>query len=506
MTRLVTYNAEYCPRRHRAARKAHVLALSDLVADRPVAAGVTEAGGYRRELRNVDGYQSIQPRGAAGRCALLIRADAKVHAHGSVKLHGRRFVGRDVPGARHTGWTKARYIVWALITDPDTGELVYVAVWHPVPGQSHSKRARALLGEEADKGGAWLKGLRHPGDLMGDTNGDPKLRLFDPLRAVASPAFAASHGKARIDGHWIKDGTADARALKGYPSDHKPVAADVTWKRRHPAHKGGTVSNYHRADRKAQWFEDKYPGAVMDPNCVVLHTTEGTTWPGYSGGAVAPNYTAKPSFAKERLNWRAHFPDERSARALENHAGGVETNTLNVVQVELVGTCDPAHRRTWGSRKAGVDYIYWPDAPDWALRDLGEFLADQHARHGTRLEAPCKFAAYPGSYGTRNGVRMTGREWLNFYGVCGHQHVPENVHGDPGALDIDAVLGFARGDDKPAAEPEPVRKVTRVTRARNRLTALIGLLSDAVETRPKAVNIKAALRKARQARKVLPRR
>lgn len=205
------------------------------------------------------------------------------------------------------------------------------------------------------------------------------------------------------------------------------------------------MSNYHKADCKVQWFQDDYPGAVMQPNCTCIHTTEGTSWPSYSGGAVAPNYTAHPNMRAKRLDWRAHFPDERSARALENDAGGVETNTLNIVQVELVGTCDPKHRHSWGGAKAGEDYIYWPDAPDWALQEVADFLRDQHKRHGLKLRAPKKFKAYPSSYGA-NGVRMSQRQWRNFYGVCGHQHVPENVHGDPGDIDIDTILSFAKGN------------------------------------------------------------
>lgn len=210
------------------------------------------------------------------------------------------------------------------------------------------------------------------------------------------------------------------------------------------------MSTYGPADTKAQWFANAYPGSRIKPNVVVLHTTEGTSWNGYGGGSIAPNYTARPDFARKRLDWRAHFPDEMSSRALENHAGGVETNTLNAVQVELVGTCDPAHVHSWGSMRAGRDYIYWPDAPDWALAGVAEFLADQHHRHGLQLEAP-SFLAYPASYGNSR-VRFSGAKWESFYGVCGHQHVPENDHGDPGAFPIDKVLQLAAGG---AARPVP---------------------------------------------------
>lgn len=211
------------------------------------------------------------------------------------------------------------------------------------------------------------------------------------------------------------------------------------------------MSNYSRADDRAQWFQDDFPGASMDPNVVVLHTTEGTTWPGYGGGATAPNYTALPDFKAKRLVWRAHYPDERSARALRNTAGGVETNTLNAVQVELIGTCDPPTHKRWGR----TPHIYWPEAPEWALRDLAAFLADMHKRHGVKLEAP-RFLAYPASFGD-SPVRFSFAQWRNFYGVCGHQHVPENSHGDPGALNIARVLELARGFAKPKPAPKPVK-------------------------------------------------
>lgn len=240
------------------------------------------------------------------------------------------------------------------------------------------------------------------------------------------------------------------------------------------------MSNYRPADTKAQWFQDNYPGSVTNPNVVVLHTTEGTGWPGYNGGASAPHYTAMPDWNRKRLVWRAHFPDERSARALRNERGGVETNTLNAVQVELIGTCDRRTHEAWAGK--GARHIYWPAAPEWALRDLGAFLADMHKRHGVRLSAPT-FLSYPASYGDSD-VRFTDAQWRNFYGVCGHQHVPENSHGDPGALPIQRVLGYAKG--------APVRP-TNISKARDLLGKALryakgrrrGQVLDALDTLPK---------------------
>ena len=192
------------------------------------------------------------------------------------------------------------------------------------------------------------------------------------------------------------------------------------------------MTNYPGANTAAAWYQDNYPGAVMDPNCGVIHTTEGYTLPGYEGGATAPTYTAVPDLKAKRLRWFAHFPDERSARALQNLAGGVETNTANAIQVELVGTCDPRTHKTWQAQ--GHAHVYWPEAPKWALDELAAFVAWCHTAHGIPVDGPKgPWTPYPESYGP-GGQRFTFDAWRAFYGWCGHQHVPENVHGDPGAL------------------------------------------------------------------------
>ncbi len=91
------------------------------------------------------------------------------------------------------------------------------------------------------------------------------------------------------------------------------------------------MSNYLNSDKTTQWFQDNYPGSDMNlterTTVLVLHTTEGTNWPTYSGGATAPTYTGIPPLGIRKGQWRAHFPDEKSARALRNTSGGVETNT-----------------------------------------------------------------------------------------------------------------------------------------------------------------------------------
>lgn len=204
----------------------------------------------------------------------------------------------------------------------------------------------------------------------------------------------------------------------------------------------------------AAWYQDTYGGTAMEVNVVVLHTTEGRNLPDYGGGATAPNLTAVPDFAAKKLKWYQHFDIETSSRALVNLRGGAETNTLNVCQVELVGTCDPTTHKKWAT--AGQQHIYWPEAPDWALAELAAFLRWMHTEHGVPLSGPAEWPAYPSSYGATS-ARMTVAEWTAFKGICGHLHVVENDHGDPGAIDFPRLIALAKGgvieeDEMPTAE------------------------------------------------------
>ncbi|GLP64346.1 hypothetical protein TUSST3_09660 [Streptomyces sp. TUS-ST3] len=201
----------------------------------------------------------------------------------------------------------------------------------------------------------------------------------------------------------------------------------------------------------AYWHGSRYPGSAMEVNVLCWHSTEGTSLPSYDGGSMAPNFTAVPDFTAKRLVWYQHFDFDVSSRALRNLSGGVETNTLNVCQVEIVGTCDPTTHAKW--TRSGVHHLYMAELPDWAIRDLAAFAKWANTSHGVPLSSGLTFKAYPSSYGG-NGVRMTGTQWNNFTGHCGHQHVPENDHGDPGAFPMAAILAAAKNGTTPPEEDD----------------------------------------------------
>lgn len=213
-----------------------------------------------------------------------------------------------------------------------------------------------------------------------------------------------------------------------------------------------TGAQYYPPASRSYWYEDSYPGTAMEANCCGWHSTEGRSLPSYGGGASAPTLTALPDFANRRLRWYQHFRIDTSARSFANKAGGVETNTANCAQVEIVGTCDRRHASTWtlGGRTywAGVDYLYMGALPDWVVRDLAEFAEWLHDEHGVPLTSGLRFPAYPESYGAGNGVRMSAAEWRAFTGHFGHMHVPENDHGDPGAFPMAPILTRAKGEEE----------------------------------------------------------
>ncbi len=234
------------------------------------------------------------------------------------------------------------------------------------------------------------------------------------------------------------------------------------------------MSNFSKAVRKSgYWYGDgPYRGSPIRPNNGVIHTTEGTSLPTYSGGATAPQYTAVPDFKAKRLIWVPHFPDEQSARALRNESGGVETNTLNCIQIELVGTCDRGTSNRWGT----TPHIFWPEAPEWALRGVAEFVADMYTRHAIPMTGPPKaFASYPGSYGVSAAQRMSFSQWSNFEGWSGHQHVPENSHGDPGNIKWALIEKYARELIQPEVQ------LSRVDEAKLNVNQSIKLLEAAVK-------------------------
>lgn len=201
------------------------------------------------------------------------------------------------------------------------------------------------------------------------------------------------------------------------------------------------------ADTTSQWWDSRFSGGEMEGNVIVTHTTETPSWPGYGSGAAAPHmtYLWRPGMTMKQKT-RQHFSLLRSARALVDAAGGVATNRGNSIQIELVGTCDPTYYKRWKSQYPHL--VLWTDPPEEALNDVAEivrWLDGDLPKFNPAQRVPRGWVAYPQSYGLTARQRLTFVEWNNFYGICGHQHVPENDHGDPGNFPIERLLSKVLG-------------------------------------------------------------
>jgi hypothetical protein len=173
---------------------------------------------------------------------------------------------------------------------------------------------------------------------------------------------------------------------------------------------------------------------------LVLHSTEG----GSVDGAVDAyrSHGGWPTFTVDPVSGRRvqHYDTDTAARALAHPSGTPATNNANAVQVEIVGYAERS-------------MPYLTDSQlDWLG---GQVVAPIRHAAPFALTAP-RFVPYPDSYGAYAPQRFPWPQWSSFGGVCGHEHVPGNDHGDPGAINIDRVLAAARGDiPHPDPDPDP---------------------------------------------------
>lgn len=172
---------------------------------------------------------------------------------------------------------------------------------------------------------------------------------------------------------------------------------------------------------------------------IVFHTTEGGTEFGafgvYSRIQAAPHFTVNP---ETRTRYQ-HIDTDLGAYALRNLAGGVETNTSGVVQIELVG--------------------FAKDTEFWSTERL-RWIGEEVVAPIMRAHPTIPNAVYLGN------SRMTFTQWNEWSGgLCGHKDVPENDHTDPGGLNLQTILSFARGVLSPSGVfPEVPEEATDMIR------------------------------------------
>jgi hypothetical protein len=161
---------------------------------------------------------------------------------------------------------------------------------------------------------------------------------------------------------------------------------------------------------------------------LLLHTIEGSyesAIGAYNNGVGNPHATV----SLDRDIYTQHVDLNKGSYALKNLAGGTETNRDNVIQVELEGFASEVPE--WDTLKLAklVSNVIEP------ILKAVPWIKHQFAPHWSR------------SYGEANsgGRRFNAAQWDAFSGILGHQHAPENLHWDPGGLDVatlEALLGW----------------------------------------------------------------
>jgi hypothetical protein len=188
------------------------------------------------------------------------------------------------------------------------------------------------------------------------------------------------------------------------------------------------------------------------PDKILLHSTEGGDFPSsatYGSGTKAPHLTIHP----RKRETRQHYPFNEAAWALAA-PGTTHTNTDGVIQIEIVGSCVVDRQ---------------PSVLDFDDGDLGYIAMVLKAISdllGIPLVSTVGWLVYPSSYGL-SSVRLTAAAWYAYNGVLGHMHAPDNVHGDPGSLNVARILELVQGVvviDNPITPP-PVQPAD--TRPRN---------------------------------------
>jgi hypothetical protein len=177
-------------------------------------------------------------------------------------------------------------------------------------------------------------------------------------------------------------------------------------------------------------FESQNGGTYTGgPYRGVIHTTEVEGYTPstktYYGHHNPPHFTLVKGDGDD-VKMYQHFPINVAARALENHKGGVQTNRRSAIQIEIAWKAAEIGQLPLSMRMKLWDWMRWvedqTDIKRWITR---EFMGSA-------------------AYGQNSSARMTDAEWNDFNGWCGHQHVPENSHWDPGKLDINELTAITR--------------------------------------------------------------
>lgn len=200
-------------------------------------------------------------------------------------------------------------------------------------------------------------------------------------------------------------------------------------------------------------FDGDYGGSWVPgfPARGVLHSTETTGLPSYKGGSVAPHFTVDPRTGKV---WQ-HYSISRPSRALQHPPGTIDTNNAHAIQIEIIAYSDNGEAAKAGGLRVG-------QLTADQLGHVAALMRWVEANAGVKRASGLRWKSYPDSAGVSNGVRLSSGRWQTFDGWCGHQHVPNNDHGDPSDIDIAALLAEPEPQPAPAPGREPMYQIAKI--------------------------------------------
>ncbi len=189
-----------------------------------------------------------------------------------------------------------------------------------------------------------------------------------------------------------------------------------------------------------------HPGVRISPPVPagVLHTTEG----GWDSAMSVFRRHYAPHFlvgkdAHARVRIAQLIPLGYMAAALENDPGGVETNRLATVQIELV-----AHSSTQP----------WAVGPD-VEKALAALMATLKTVQGINLRRYWSdWPMPPLPWASESFPRRHAGIWGRWNGWFGHMDVPEGDHWDPGAYKWGPLLNKAKSLLDPPPPPRPTAR------------------------------------------------
>ncbi|MGH7790961.1 MAG: hypothetical protein ACREOB_01470, partial [Thermodesulfobacteriota bacterium] len=182
------------------------------------------------------------------------------------------------------------------------------------------------------------------------------------------------------------------------------------------------------ANTTAQWFADNFSSSVFSRlEKFVPHTTEtgsrtSVGWPGYSGGASAPNATYDP----RGRTIRQHFSNNESSRALKDPSGtAVRENRDNVFQLEII--C--YSQKSLAVERGG---LWVGNLTPANYQDLAKIVEQLNRELDLPLQSSVTWGTW--TNGTPSSIRLSGPQYDAYKGILGHMHVSGNSHWDPGAF------------------------------------------------------------------------